>query len=143
MERYALKFSMLTWSDKDYLQYALKFSMLTWSDKDYLQWELFDQGGLMLSNSDEIAGKGVMFLYVDDLAAERSRGWRAKGSRSGTTFQATIRRLRSCAIPTATSSRWRRRPPKPSCRHDRAGRAKSEAWRPTMAFSGAQTARVH
>lgn len=38
-----------------------------------VQWELFDQGGLMLSSSDEIAGKGVMFLYVDDLAAERRR----------------------------------------------------------------------
>lgn len=38
-----------------------------------VQWELFNRGGLMLSNSDEIAGKGVMFLYVDDLAAERRR----------------------------------------------------------------------
>jgi catechol 2,3-dioxygenase-like lactoylglutathione lyase family enzyme len=38
-----------------------------------VQWELFDQGGLMLSSSDEIAGKGVMFLYVDDLTAERRR----------------------------------------------------------------------
>lgn len=38
-----------------------------------VQWELFDQGGLMLSSSDEIAGKGVMFLYVDDLVAERRR----------------------------------------------------------------------
>jgi hypothetical protein len=38
-----------------------------------VQWELFDQGGLMLSNSGEIAGKGIMFLYVDDLAAERHR----------------------------------------------------------------------
>src|SRR5688572_14796544 len=38
-----------------------------------VQWEIFDQGGLMLSSSDEIAGKGVMFLYVDDLAAERRR----------------------------------------------------------------------
>jgi catechol 2,3-dioxygenase-like lactoylglutathione lyase family enzyme len=38
-----------------------------------VQWELFDRGGLMLSSSDEIAGKGVMFLYVDDLAAERRR----------------------------------------------------------------------
>jgi hypothetical protein len=35
-----------------------------------VQWELFDQGGLMLSTSDEIAGMGVMFLYVDDVAAE-------------------------------------------------------------------------
>lgn len=38
-----------------------------------VQWELFDQGGLMLSTSEEIAGRGVMFLYVDDLAAERRR----------------------------------------------------------------------
>ena len=38
-----------------------------------VQWELFDQGGLMLSSSEEIAGKGVIFLYVDDLAAERRR----------------------------------------------------------------------
>ena len=27
----------------------------------------------MLSSSEEIAGKGVMFLYVDDLATERRR----------------------------------------------------------------------
>ena len=38
-----------------------------------LHWELFDRGGLMLSSSEEIAGRGVMFLYVDDLAAERRR----------------------------------------------------------------------
>jgi len=38
-----------------------------------LQWEPFDQGGFMLSSSNEIAGKGVLFLYVDDLAAERYR----------------------------------------------------------------------
>ena len=38
-----------------------------------VQWELFDQGGLMLSTSDEIAGRGVMFLYVEDVAAERRR----------------------------------------------------------------------
>lgn len=38
-----------------------------------VQWELFDEGGLMLSASDEIAGSGVVFLYVDDLAAERRR----------------------------------------------------------------------
>jgi catechol 2,3-dioxygenase-like lactoylglutathione lyase family enzyme len=38
-----------------------------------LHWELFDQSGLMLSTSDEIAGRGVIFLYVDDLAAERRR----------------------------------------------------------------------
>ena len=38
-----------------------------------LHWELFDQAGLMLSSSDEIAGTGVVFLYVDDVAAERRR----------------------------------------------------------------------
>ena len=38
-----------------------------------VQWELFDQGGLALSTDDEIAGRGVMFLYVDDVAAERRR----------------------------------------------------------------------
>jgi catechol 2,3-dioxygenase-like lactoylglutathione lyase family enzyme len=38
-----------------------------------LHWELFDQGGLMLSTSDEIAGRGAMFLYVGELATERHR----------------------------------------------------------------------
>ena len=38
-----------------------------------VQWELFDQGGLALSTDVEIAGRGVMFLYVEDLATERRR----------------------------------------------------------------------
>jgi catechol 2,3-dioxygenase-like lactoylglutathione lyase family enzyme len=38
-----------------------------------VQWEFFDRGGLMLSTSDEIATRGSMFLYVDDVATERSR----------------------------------------------------------------------
>ena len=38
-----------------------------------VQWELFDEGALALSTSEEIAGKGVVFLYVDDVAAERRR----------------------------------------------------------------------
>lgn len=38
-----------------------------------VQWELFDQGGLMLASSDEIASNGAIFLYVDDVAAERRR----------------------------------------------------------------------
>ena len=38
-----------------------------------VQWELFDQGGIALSTDDEIAGRGVMFLYVDDVAHERRR----------------------------------------------------------------------
>jgi len=38
-----------------------------------LHWELFDGGGLMLSSSEEIAAPGALFLYVEDLAAERRR----------------------------------------------------------------------
>ncbi|KON80424.1 VOC family protein [Azoarcus sp. PA01] len=38
-----------------------------------LQWELFDHVGIALSTDDEIAGRGAMFLYVDDLGAERLR----------------------------------------------------------------------
>lgn len=38
-----------------------------------LHWELSHNGGLMLSSSKEISGQGVIFLYVDDLEAERSR----------------------------------------------------------------------
>ena len=38
-----------------------------------VQWELFDQGGVALSTGDEIAGRGVMFLIVEDVAAERRR----------------------------------------------------------------------
>ncbi|WP_114953829.1 VOC family protein [Sphingosinicella terrae] len=38
-----------------------------------LHWELFDQAGLMLSNSEEIACRGSVFLYVADVAAERRR----------------------------------------------------------------------
>jgi predicted enzyme related to lactoylglutathione lyase len=38
-----------------------------------MQWELSEHGGIMLSSSDEIAGQGVMFFYVADVAAERRR----------------------------------------------------------------------
>jgi catechol 2,3-dioxygenase-like lactoylglutathione lyase family enzyme len=38
-----------------------------------VQWELFPGSGLALSTDAEIAGKGVAFLYVADLAAERRR----------------------------------------------------------------------
>lgn len=38
-----------------------------------VQWQLFDKGGLGLSTDEEIAGRGVMFLYVADVAAERRR----------------------------------------------------------------------
>ena len=36
-----------------------------------VQWEISDRAGLGLSTSNEIAGRGVVFLIVDDLAAER------------------------------------------------------------------------
>jgi catechol 2,3-dioxygenase-like lactoylglutathione lyase family enzyme len=38
-----------------------------------VQWELFDGGGLALATDDGIAGRGVMFIIVDDVAAERRR----------------------------------------------------------------------
>lgn len=38
-----------------------------------VQWELFEHTGLALSSSTEIAGNGVMFLVVEDVAAERQR----------------------------------------------------------------------
>ena len=38
-----------------------------------VQWELFGQGGVALSTDDEIAGRGVVFLIVVDVAAERRR----------------------------------------------------------------------
>ena len=50
-----------------------------------VQWDLFDQGGLQLSTDDEIAGRGVAFLVVDDVAAERRRLHRVWASCSATT----------------------------------------------------------
>ena len=44
-----------------------------WPMDTLVQWELFGQCGLALSTDDEIAGRGVIFLYVDDVAAERRR----------------------------------------------------------------------
>ena len=38
-----------------------------------VQWEFSDHGGLGISTDIEIAGKGVMFLIVDDVAGERRR----------------------------------------------------------------------
>jgi hypothetical protein len=38
-----------------------------------LHWELSDEGGLMLSNSEEIAVRGAIFLDVDNHAGERLR----------------------------------------------------------------------
>lgn len=38
-----------------------------------VQWELFDQVGIGLSTDALIAGRGVMFLIVDDVGAERRR----------------------------------------------------------------------
>jgi catechol 2,3-dioxygenase-like lactoylglutathione lyase family enzyme len=38
-----------------------------------VQWDLSDHSGVGLSTDRQIAGKGVMFLIVDDVAAERRR----------------------------------------------------------------------
>lgn len=38
-----------------------------------VQWELSDQAGLAISTDKLIAGRGVAFLVVDDVAAERRR----------------------------------------------------------------------
>ena len=38
-----------------------------------VQWELSGEGGLALSTDDEIAGGGVLFFVVADVAAERRR----------------------------------------------------------------------
>jgi len=38
-----------------------------------VQWELSDAGGVGLSDSAEIASTGAVFIFVDDLAAERRR----------------------------------------------------------------------
>ena len=38
-----------------------------------VQWEFSDHGGLGISSDTLIAAKGVMFLIVDDVAAERHR----------------------------------------------------------------------
>ena len=51
-----------------------------------VQWELFDHAGLALSSDKEIAGRGVMFIYVDDVAAERRR-LRSAGIRLGDDIQ--------------------------------------------------------
>jgi catechol 2,3-dioxygenase-like lactoylglutathione lyase family enzyme len=41
--------------------------------KTLVQWELFDHCGLGLSSDGAIAGKGAVFIIVDDLASERRR----------------------------------------------------------------------
>lgn len=41
--------------------------------KTMVQWELFGQGGVAVSTDELIAGRGAMFLIVDDVAAERRR----------------------------------------------------------------------
>ncbi|WP_127792567.1 VOC family protein [Agromyces sp. LHK192] len=38
-----------------------------------VQWELSDGGGVMLFASEEFAANGALFVYVDDLDAERRR----------------------------------------------------------------------
>ena len=83
-----------------------------------LHWELSDEGGLMLSCSEEIAARGAVFLYVEDFAAERRR-LDGLGIALGDDNEGN-RRWRRSAIRTATSSPSLRRPSDPSRPHDRA-----------------------
>lgn len=39
----------------------------------WVQWEFSEHGGLALSTDAEISGTGVMFVVVEDIAAERNR----------------------------------------------------------------------
>jgi catechol 2,3-dioxygenase-like lactoylglutathione lyase family enzyme len=89
-----------------------------------VQWELFDQGGLMLSSSDEIAGKGVMFVYVDDLAAERRR-LQGLGIALGDDIPADYSTLAQLRDPDGNLITLATPPARPFRGHDRAGRAKS------------------
>jgi hypothetical protein len=66
-----------------------------------VQWDHFDQGGIGLSTDAEIAGRGVMFLVVDYVAAER-------------------RRLQNLGIALGDEC-WQHHPRGPIRRHDRAG----------------------
>jgi len=38
-----------------------------------VQWDLFAAGGLQLVTDDKLAGRGAVFLIVDDVASERKR----------------------------------------------------------------------
>ena len=67
----------------------------------WCRWELFDPAGLTLSSSEEIAGKGVAFFYVD-VSPRNAAGCRVWVSSSETILRATIRPWRRCVILTAT-----------------------------------------
>ena len=86
--------------------------------KTLVQWELSDEGGVALANDDEIAGRGVMFLYVDDLTAERRR-LKSLGIVLGDDIEGDYSTWHKCATPTVTSLRWRRRPRGPFHARDR------------------------
>jgi hypothetical protein len=86
--------------------------------------ELFDQGGVSISTDSEIAGRGVMFLIVDDVAAERRR---LQGL--GVVLEDDIRgdysTLAQVRDPDGNLLTLARPPRGPIRRHDPAGRAKS------------------
>jgi hypothetical protein len=77
----------------------------------------------MLSSSDEIAGRGVMFLYVDDLAAERRR-LQGLGIPLGDDIPGDYSTLAQLRDPDGNLITLATPPARPSRRHDRAGRVK-------------------
>lgn len=99
-----------------------------------VQWELFEQGGLALSSDDEIAGRGVMFLYVDDVAAERRR-LQGLGIVLGNDIEGDYSTLAQVRDPDGNLLTLATPPSRPFP-PDRAGRAKSAVWCLTTACSG-------
>lgn len=73
-----------------------------------VQWELTNGAGLALSTDGEIAGRGVVFIYVESVATERRRQ-RDSASTWEPTSKATTRRWLKCGTLTGICSRWRRR----------------------------------
>jgi hypothetical protein len=93
-----------------------------------VQWELFDQDGLMLSSSKEIAGRGVMFLYVEDVEAERRR-LKSLGIVLGDDIKGDYSTLAQVRDPDGNLV-TRRRPRGPFLRHKRRPRLAERKGRP-------------
>lgn len=79
----------------------------------------------MLSSSDEIAGKGVVFLHVDDLAAERRR-LQGLGISLGNDIPGDSSTLAQVRDPDGNLITLATRPPGRSRRHDLRAEASQE-----------------
>ena len=88
-------------------------------------WELFDQSGLALSNDDEIAGRGVIFV-----AAERRR-LRGLGIVLGDDMEGDYSTLAQVRDPDGNLLTLVRRRRGPFRRRDLSGRSRDSSCRPT------------